>query len=560
MRLKHLPGRLPETNKTKKERVSVTVMKKLCSFLLAVLLMVGVCAVPALAADVPAPGVVLEETYSDDAALFRVETDSAAASQAVASISDGKLILDNTDGTGEAIVKLAKGLPTNLSEYTVEAELTYISIKDCATDDSRYVAFCINYADPTNYIGAWVRYNGTVWMQRRQGTSYASLGRNIAGDKDTALATDAGCVGGLAQSYRLKLHYHDNKMDLYLNGTKVLAGSNGFNFGTRTDAIAVMIKKGMKVSVDSVKVDVMQYSSGEEEEVKMAALNRMPSENYAPVIYDEVTNPESKPYGSWMAGDNQKYYLSDMEFESLASAGRVATKDAVYKAEIGSGLRLAQTMTFDKGFGTHPAGDYKDENPNYSYILVDVSRYTDPDGEFKCDTLYAAVGLTNKDSAGIWFTVMADYGDGNGFVQIACSDKIVKYNIGEFQIHIAGVKKLNLLVTADSKYASSACGWGECSIYAKDPNAVKPDYSVKEEDNTTGSDTGTPGSDEQPGSQSTARTDEPATPGNTGTTVPGTNDAKSPSKGCQSSAPVGIAAVLAALLAGAVILLRKRKD
>ena len=53
-------------------------MKKLCSFLLAVLLMVGVCAVPALAADVPAPGVVLEETYSDDAALFRVETDSAA--------------------------------------------------------------------------------------------------------------------------------------------------------------------------------------------------------------------------------------------------------------------------------------------------------------------------------------------------------------------------------------------------------------------------------------------------------------------------------------------------
>ncbi|MBO5295169.1 MAG: NPCBM/NEW2 domain-containing protein [Clostridia bacterium] len=266
-------------------------------------------------------------------------------------------------------------------------------------------------------------------------------------------------------------------------------------------------------------------------------LKREQTANFEPIVYDEITNPESKPYGSWQAGNNAKVYLSDLPFTGTAAGGNTPFKDAPYKGETGAGVAISQVHKFAKGFGTHPVTDYSPSEPGYSQITVDIQKYTDPNGQYKFNHFYAAAGLTNRNSAGVWFMVYGDYGDGKGFVQLACSNKSVVYNYGEFNVDITGVHTISLIVVADSSYSSSACAWGECSIFTKDPNAVKPDY--REVDATI----------IEPPVKQPVETEEK----NTDPTPEPTQE------GCSSTLSAGLGALLV-VLSGAVPMIGKRKE
>lgn len=212
------------------------------------------------------------------------------------------------------------------------------------------------------------------------------------------------------------------------------------------------------------------------------------TENYEDLIWSKE-NPFTRPYGSWMAGSNPVYSVMDIiPEEKIARTENFSGGDYYYYTdsttlnEYGATIngpykKSAKTfivggnVSFDKGFGTHPKA--KQEQ---TYIDLDLSVYTDPNGEYQCDTFYSCVGLTNTASAGVYFQVFADYGDGN-FKHIANSSEIVLSNIGEFNVNIVGVKTLRLVViTSTASNNSSPSAWLDPCIFKADETAVKPSY------------------------------------------------------------------------------------
>lgn len=288
-----------------------------------------------------------------------------------------------------------------------------------------------------------------------------------------------------------------------------------------------------------------------------AALDHTQTDNYSPVIYDEDLNPEGLPYGKWKAGSNSVIYLSDVEWVSSENtAGRATAKNGKYKDETEAGITLAQTMKFDKGLGMHPNSASADIVSN---TVIDVWQYVNPEGEYKCDSLYTVVGLTNLASPGVYFHIYGDKGDGNGFVKLACSELIVLGNIGEFNVDITGVHTLKFMVTVKESHSSSASAFADLCIFKADPTAVKPDYSVGggDEDNT---DENTE-TDKPVGELVTPATDtgKPST----GTEKPGSTETTAPSEektgGCGSSLSAGLVAIGAVALCGAATMVGKRR-
>ena len=212
------------------------------------------------------------------------------------------------------------------------------------------------------------------------------------------------------------------------------------------------------------------------------------TDNFAEVVWSD-TNRETRPFGAWMAGSNPVISLIDtIPGEKLAQTTGLSPNYEYYTdsttlnefgasingpfKKSGAGYTVGTNVPFTVGFGTHPR-----PSQGQAYINLDVSKYTDPNGEYQCDTFYSCVALTNTASNGVYFQVFADYGDGN-FKHIANSTWIVKSNIGEFNVDITGVKTLRLVViSATMAYSSSASAWLNPSIFKADPNATKPDFS-----------------------------------------------------------------------------------
>ena len=212
------------------------------------------------------------------------------------------------------------------------------------------------------------------------------------------------------------------------------------------------------------------------------------TQNFAEVVWSD-TNRETRPFGAWMAGLNPVISLVDtIPGEKLAHTTGQSPNYEYYTdsttlneygvsingpfKKSGVGYTVGTNVPFKVGFGTHPR-----PKQEQSYINLDVSKYTDPNGEYQCDTFYSCVALTNTASNGVYFQVFADYGDGH-FKHIANSTAIVKSNIGEFNVDITGVKTLRLVViSATMVHGSSASAWLNPSIFKADPNATMPDFS-----------------------------------------------------------------------------------
>ena len=278
------------------------------------------------------------------------------------------------------------------------------------------------------------------------------------------------------------------------------------------------------------------------------------TDNYAPVLWDEVTNPEGLPYGKWKAGSNTVTYLSDLEFvESNTNNGSATAKDGPYKKS-GEGIVIAQTMKYEKGLGTHPVPAKSDK---IAFTTIDIWEYTNPDGQYKYDTFHSVVGLTNIGSPGVYFSVYGDKEDGNGLVKLGCSELIKLSNIGEFNIDITGVHKLTLYVTVPDSNDKSASAFADACIFKADPNAVKPDYTVKEDEPA---DTGSTDDPADSGELVTPDTKAPETKApETQTPTSDTQAAAAEESGCGGVIGAGLAVVSAVALCGAVATKKRRK-
>lgn len=280
------------------------------------------------------------------------------------------------------------------------------------------------------------------------------------------------------------------------------------------------------------------------------------TDNYAPVLWDEVKNPEGLPYGKWMAGSNTVTYLSDLEFvESNTNNGSATAKDGPYKFS-GQGITIAQTMKYEKGLGTHPVAPNSDK---IAFTTIDIWEYTNPDGQYKYDTFHSVVGLTNIGSPGVYFSVYGDKDDGNGLVKLGCSELITLANIGEFNIDITGVHKLTLYVTVpvDGANTASASAFADACIFKADPNAGKPDYTVKEDEPAdTDENTGNNGGELVTPDTKAPETKAPETQAPTSDT----QAAAAEKKGCGGVIGAGLAVVGAVALCGAVVTGKKRRD
>jgi hypothetical protein len=212
------------------------------------------------------------------------------------------------------------------------------------------------------------------------------------------------------------------------------------------------------------------------------------TDNFAEVIWAD-NNRDTRPFGAWMAGQNPVISLvHNLPGDKIATTTGLSPNYKYYTdsttlneygvsingpfKKSGVGYTVGTNVPFDFGFGTHPKA-----NQAETYILLDVSQYTDPNGEYQCDTFYSCVALTNTASNGVYFQVFADYGDGT-FKHIANSTAIIKSNIGEFNVDITGVKTLKLVViSATMSHGSSASAWLNPSLFKADPNATKSDYT-----------------------------------------------------------------------------------
>ena len=243
------------------------------------------------------------------------------------------------------------------------------------------------------------------------------------------------------------------------------------------------------------------------EEVPLITPPSIPERPYtAPAqrnVYEEILPPEcdyenwyGKPYGTWKAGSNEKYYLSDMTYLQSCNTpnqnnafGQPTTVNYPYGGAAGTTFLFgAEGMEHEveKGIGMHPKHPSKPLfDRTDSWTIYDISAYT----MAGADTFYALVGLTalanewgsRLSSQGVYVYIYGDkVGDGQNYELLAQSDLLMGYSIGEFNVNVTGIKLLLIdviLPETATKHDYSAVGFGNACLFKADANAVKPDYS-----------------------------------------------------------------------------------
>jgi hypothetical protein len=292
-------------------------------------------------------------------------------------------------------------------------------------------------------------------------------------------------------------------------------------------------------------------------------------------VYEEILPPEAdeanwygKPYGAWMAGSNDKYFLSDMTYIEASNTpntsyaqGQPTTINGSY-GKPGTGFLFgAEGMEheIENGISMHP------KNPKQpvigrtdSWTIYDISEYTE-DG---ADTFYTLVGLiagsdnwgSRLTSAGVYVYIYGDKtGDGEHYELLAASELVKGYNLGEFNVNVEGVKLLLIdviLPETATSHGYSGVGFGNACLFTADADAEKPDYTGdmpvddeewdgEEEDDVT--------------TTTKPTTTKPTTPSTT-------DDAEDEKSGLGVGAIVAIVAGVVVVIAiAAVIVITKRK-
>ena len=532
-----------------------------------------------LTPDIIDRNIVYFQDYEGTTVPTEVKVDPTGAA-ATLSIVDGKLVIDNTASEStEAGVLLIDGLPKYVTGYEVKATITLLDIKNIATESNqtKYAALGANWVSPTKYNAGWVRYNGRVNFQVRN-SSYKDIGNNVIEGKtdktDANVKDDLNLETGLNVAYELRIKFYNNTADLYINGTKIIAGENFVD--NATGAIGIMVKGGVKVAVDNVsyKLNTIADPTSDDVEIDLWP-DETPAQTNAyeklPLPYLDETNEEGKPYGTWMAGTNPLYSLTEGETPFLESrnTGSDSTPNGPYKSP-NTAITIGAGFQFTQGIGMHPMDPNNPVKGSIqSYTLIDVSKYTATDSQTPANTLHAVVGFTNANalngnSANTWgveFKVYGDkVGDGKNFELLAqTSEPILLRNIGEFNVDITGVKTLKLVVMVPegaTTHSSSACAWTDVYVFQADANAVKPDYSApttppSDDNNNNDDETTTPENTTTAAPETQAPTNE-----NTTTTAP----ADTTTGGCASGIAVSVVGLIAVGAALTCVSKKKKED
>lgn len=288
-----------------------------------------------------------------------------------------------------------------------------------------------------------------------------------------------------------------------------------------------------------------------------------------PMVDDN--NYYGKPYGAWMAGENDVYYLSDMTYLTSSntpnqtySSGQPTTVNYPYgTAPETTFLFGAEDMEheIEKGIGIHP------KNPKQpvigrtdSWTIYDISALTAAGSATPADTFYTLIGLTAASNewgsrlspAGVFVYIYGDKtGDGEHYELLAESEMVKGYNLGEFNVNIEGVKLLliDVILTEEAtSHGYSAIGLGNACFFMADDAAEKPDYSgdVPAEDEGWEEDDGT--------------TTEPATTTKPTTTKPTTTEEANGGSNCKSVVTGATGVLFAAVVAGAACFGKRRRE
>ena len=533
------------------------------------------------------PGKILHQQNFDGAAVPDSVTAELSAPPTGMAIEDGKLVIDNTENTKEAGVRLIGGLALNTySEYIVEMTTTLLSVKDATADDSRYIAATARWADATCYAGVWVRYNGRVTFQTRDGSSYGAI--TDASNNDTNKGTST-----LNVPQKTVLHFHDGTADCWINGEKIFTGTKQITL-KETGAIGVVLKNGVKASVDDVVVRGIRFGEASEieEPVELWPVETPAQPNgyeAIPLAYTDDDNEGGLPYGPWMAGSNAKYDLTDVSVNPLPGAtkpfvdssniGGAATTVNVIYSSAGTATDpnvIGPDLTYEKALGMHPK-DPTSKVEVRSWTTFDISKFTATDSTTPANTFYSVVGITNANGKngtgankkGVVCMVYGDKtGDGKHFELLATTgDPLTMRQIGEFNVDITGVKLLKLVVTCPqdaTTHSSSSIGFCEPVLFLADSNATKPSYSAAtSEENTT---TEQPGGSESTTTRRSREDDTTVPVASTEESAPATEPTTTtaaepkPNKGCSSAMSVSALPLIVLVFAAAWMLGKRKKN
>ncbi len=211
----------------------------------------------------------------------------------------------------------------------------------------------------------------------------------------------------------------------------------------------------------------------------------------------DATNWYGKPYGTWMAGYNTKYFLSDMTYLESSNTtnndyiyGQPTTVGYPYAADSKDKFSFGEgdaAWTVSKGIGMHPKSTSWNSNVGGrtdSWTIYDISAYTASGSQTPADTFYALVGLTaaekREDSQGVYAYIYGDkVGDGAHYELLAASELVKGYELGEFNVNVKGVKLLLIDVIMKkgaTSHGYSGIGFGNACLFLADDKAEKPDY------------------------------------------------------------------------------------
>lgn len=231
-------------------------MKKALTILLTLALVLPLC-FSAFAADGEAaatPQVYYDQDFDGvtNASTLGYAWDTNPGNKGTYSVEDGKLIVDNTTGTGEAsLVLYTAPAGTTLTNFKLSYDYTILT-----GSGTLYAGIMAYYKDIQNYIGTWIRFNGNLNLEERKNNSYKGT---AGGWNYCNLGEKAGMQTGLNVTYHIEMTFVENEVSLKVNGYSAASGTTTLD---QTGKIAIYTKNAFKSSYDNIKLE--EVIKGEE--------------------------------------------------------------------------------------------------------------------------------------------------------------------------------------------------------------------------------------------------------------------------------------------------------
>lgn len=226
-------------------------MKKALLILLSLSLVLPLC-FSAFAAEETSttPQIYYEQTFDSvtDASTLGYTWDQNNENKGTYSVEDGKLIVDNTAaGAGEGFLVLYTAPSgTEIKDFKLSYDYTIL-----VGTGSNYAALVSYYADPTHYMGCWIRAEGRYNFEQRIGGDYSGIAATGNGSN---VDDKFGLNTGVNVTYHVEVTVVDGRANLKINGYSAAAATKEVTLD-QTGKLAVYTKANFKSSFDNIKLE-----------------------------------------------------------------------------------------------------------------------------------------------------------------------------------------------------------------------------------------------------------------------------------------------------------------